>query len=128
MPEDAAYQRYLLFKDASFGDAPTDIWAKCYQSLVPLERGLVYRDAIGEVTEFEYVFEVNYPTPIREKPISYKKVERQWVREYQEPVRPGYSGRKKTGGEGAHLCGKLHPGQGEAIGIVLPPLCKFGKG
>ena len=63
-----------------------------------IERGLVYGDAIGEVQEFGFRFEVTDPTPIREKPIPYKKEERQWIRGYiqnqvelgiLEEVKPG---------------------------------------
>ena len=43
---------------------------------------MVYGDAIGEVEEFEFSFEVRDPTPIREKPIPYKKEEREWIRGY----------------------------------------------
>ena len=82
MTEEDAYRRYLKFKDVTFGEAPEHMWKECYQSLLPLERGLVYGDAIGEVAEFEFRFDVTDPTPIREKPLPYKKEERQWVRNY----------------------------------------------
>jgi hypothetical protein len=42
----------------------------------------VYGDAIGEVTEFEFSFEVTDDTAIREKAIPYAREERQWIKDY----------------------------------------------
>ena len=82
MLEEDAYRRYLKFKNVTFGESPQDLWKGFYQSLLPIERGLVYGDAIGEVTEFLFRFEVTDPHPIREKPMPYKKEERAWIRNY----------------------------------------------
>jgi hypothetical protein len=46
----------------------------------------VYGDAIGEVTEFEFNFEVLDDSIIREKPIPYARNERQWINEYCEKL------------------------------------------
>jgi hypothetical protein len=47
-----------------------------------IEAGLVFGDAIGEVEEFKFGFTVTDDTPIREKPIPYKKEERDWIKNY----------------------------------------------
>lgn len=45
--------------------------ARYFRDLLPLEKALVFGDAIGEVTEFPFHFTVHDPTPIRERPIAY---------------------------------------------------------
>lgn len=47
-----------------------------YRDLLPLERGLVFGDAIGLVEEFEFKFKVLDDTPIRQRPIGYSQEER----------------------------------------------------
>lgn len=42
----------------------------------------MFGDAIGEVEEFQFRFTVTDSTPIREKPIPYKREEREWIRKY----------------------------------------------
>ena len=47
-----------------------------YRDLLPLERGLVFGDAIGLVEGFEFKFKVLDDTPIRQRPIGYRQEER----------------------------------------------------
>ena len=98
MGEKDAYQRYMKFKDVDTGEASASQRREFLRSLLPLEQGLVYGDSIGEVPDYGFKFTVSDPTPIRDKPMPYKKEERQWIREYisnqvelglLEEVRPG---------------------------------------
>lgn len=50
--------------------------------LIPLEKGLVFGDAIGRVDEFPFTFKVEDATPIRQRAIPYSKVERAWINDY----------------------------------------------
>ena len=53
---------------------------KYYRDMLPLEKGLVFGDAIGWVEEFKFRFKVVDPTPIKHRPIAYSFEERQWIR------------------------------------------------
>jgi hypothetical protein len=55
---------------------PKEEQARFLKDLIPIEKGLVYGNAIGEVSEFPFTFEVHDPTPIRHKAIPYAKQER----------------------------------------------------
>lgn len=82
MTERDAYIRYMRFKNVSFGELPESHHAQAFQDLLKFERGLVYGDAIGEVVEFEFAFELSDKSIIREKPIPYARNERAWINEY----------------------------------------------
>jgi hypothetical protein len=76
MLERDAYIRYTRFKNVSFGELPVELHREAYGDLLRFERGLVYGDAIGEVKEFEFRFEVADDAVIREKAIPYARNER----------------------------------------------------
>lgn len=82
--ESAMYERYMKFSRIKFGVVPEEHWGVFYRDLLPFENGLVYGDKIGRVDRFAYRFRVADPRPIRHKPFSFPKRERQWVREYTE--------------------------------------------
>jgi hypothetical protein len=78
--------------------------------LLQFERGLVFGDAIGEVTEFEFRPEVLDDTPIRQKPIPYATKERAWINQYLAKL------------EELGVVKKLNPGEPEplfTVGVVL---------
>ncbi len=77
---------------------------------MPFERGLVFGDAIGEVTEFEFKPEVTSSAPIRQKPIPYARLERDWIRSYLTKL------------EELGVVKQLKPGEQEplfTVGVVL---------
>ena len=89
---------------------PEDERGPYYRDLLPLERGLVFGDAIGTVKEFPFRFRVVDDTPIRQRPIGYSHEERQWIREYMEA-------QEKLG-----IVRKVLPGEEEprfVVGVVL---------
>jgi hypothetical protein len=61
----ALHMRYQRFHKVKFGMGDEGEQLQCLRELIPLERGLVYGDAIGRVEEFPFVFDVHDRTPIR---------------------------------------------------------------
>jgi hypothetical protein len=110
-----AYIRYMRFKDVSFGALPPEHHLQAYQDLLVFERGLVYGDAIGEVVEFEFGFEIFDDSIIREKPIPYARNERQWIKEYCDKM-------CELG-----ILKKLKPGEEEPRFVVGAVLVKEGQ-
>lgn len=58
MTEKDLYLRYRKFCIVDFPTVPEDLRPGLYKDLLKYERGLVFGDAIGLVTEFEFSFEV----------------------------------------------------------------------
>ena len=86
MQDGDLYDRYLRFKNVTFGEMPQEEWKQCFAELLPMERGLVFGDAIGRVDEFEFTFEVRDRSIIREKAIPYSRPEREWIRTYMQKL------------------------------------------
>ena len=78
--EDGNYLRYQQFSKLDLGVVPLEDKGRYYQDLLPLERGLVFGDAIGRVDEFKFRFTVLDNSPIRQRPIAYAHDEREWIR------------------------------------------------
>ena len=76
------HMRYQRFHKIKFGLIPPEEYVRYFRELIPIEQGLVYGDAIGSVTEFPFMFSVQDPTPIRQRPIPYSRVEREWINTY----------------------------------------------
>ncbi len=76
------HRRYQRFHKVRFGVILESEQLPYLRELIPLEKGLVYGDAIGRVDEFPFKFEVSDNTPIRLRPIPYSKAERKWINEY----------------------------------------------
>lgn len=62
---DGNYLRYQQFSKLDLGVVPLEDRGRYYRDLLPLERGLVFGDAIGWVEEFKFRFTVLDDTPIR---------------------------------------------------------------
>ena len=58
MAEDQLYLRYKKFHKLDLGVVEPQHWWAYFRDLLPLEANLVCGDAIGEVTEFPFYFEV----------------------------------------------------------------------
>ncbi len=76
------YLRYRKFAKLNLGVAPEADQPYFLQELLPLERGLVFGDAIGLADRYPFTFKVNSMDPIRQRPIAYAKEEREWIRQY----------------------------------------------
>jgi hypothetical protein len=80
----ALHMRYQRFHKVKFGLGSEEEKLQWLKELIPLERGLVYGDAIGRVEEFPFTFAVHDRTPIRQRPIPYARGEREWINQYLE--------------------------------------------
>lgn len=110
LPEDELYLRYQKFSVVEFPEAPDHLWKGYFADLLQFERGLVFGDAIGEVTDFEFRPDVVNEQPIREKPIPYARHEREWIRGYMSKL------------EELGVVKQLKPGEPEplfTVGVVL---------
>lgn len=113
--EDANYLRYRQFKGLDLGVIPSGERGPYYRDMLPLERGLVFGDAIGLVPEFPFRFSVLDATPIKQRPIAYCAGERQWIREYME------------GQEALGVVKRVLPGEEEPVFVVGAILVKEGQ-
>jgi hypothetical protein len=74
--------RYQRFHKVKFGLVEAEEQLRYLRELIPIEKGLVYGDAIGRVEEFPFAFDVHDCTPIRQRPIPYARGEREWINQY----------------------------------------------
>ena len=115
MGEDELYLQYRRFKDINTGGANDQLVRSMFQDMLQIEGALVFGDAIGEVQDFEFSFKVTDPTPIRHKPITYAREEREFIRDDMAKMcRLG-------------IVKKVEPGDPEPVFVVGIVLVKEGQ-
>ena len=71
------------FMGMEFPTATKQEWPWLIKDLLPFEEWLVVKGGmLGYVSEYPFSFEVNDMTPIRQKPLPYTKVQKQWIQNY----------------------------------------------
>ena len=63
----------------TFPEVPEAKWGPYFRDLVALEPSLVFRDSIGYISNYPFMFQVIDPRALHQKLIIYPKAERDWI-------------------------------------------------
>ena len=80
LDKDTLHTRYWKFSQMCFGVILAGNWRRFFHDLLPIEKGLAFREGIGKVTQWTFCFHVHDKRPIRLKPIQYGAAKWLWLR------------------------------------------------